>query len=134
MERCINKIELRGNVGQDARISQVGDNTVVRFNMATNETFKDRSGALKEETTWHTVTAWNGRGMPDFGQIKKGVCVSVLGRVKISKYTNAEGEEKQFYEVLASRIVIEDSNYSQKSVSLPLQQRTDNYERDNLHL
>ena len=47
----MNRIELRGNVGQDARINRVGDNTVVRFNMATNETYKDRSGNLKEETT-----------------------------------------------------------------------------------
>ena len=37
MDRSLNRIELRGNVGQDARINRVGDNTVVRFNMATNE-------------------------------------------------------------------------------------------------
>ena len=41
MDRSLNRIELRGNVGQDARINRVGDNTVVRFNMATNETYKE---------------------------------------------------------------------------------------------
>ena len=82
MDRSLNRIELRGNVGQDARINRVGDNTVVRFNMATNETYKDRSGNLKEET---------------------------IGRLRQIRYTTAEGEERSFYEVLASRLVIEDS-------------------------
>jgi single-strand DNA-binding protein len=109
MDRSLNRIELRGNVGQDARINRVGDNTVVRFNMATNETYKDRSGNLKEETTWHSVSAWNGKGMPDFNNIRKGVCVHVIGRLRQIRYTTAEGEERSFYEVLASRLVIEDS-------------------------
>ncbi|HIR73209.1 MAG TPA: single-stranded DNA-binding protein [Candidatus Coprenecus pullicola] len=109
MDRSLNRIELRGNVGQDARINRVGDNTVVRFNMATNETYKDRSGNLKEETTWHSVSAWNGKGMPDFNNIRKGVCVHVIGRLRQNRYTTAEGEERSFYEVLASRLVIEDS-------------------------
>ncbi len=106
MERSMNRIELRGNVGQDARVTHVGDNTVVRFNMATNETFKDRSGNLKEETTWHSIVAWNGRGMPDFNRIRKGTMVYVLGRLRVNKYTTADGEERQFPEVLASRINI----------------------------
>ena len=85
MDRSFNRIELRGNAGQDARIMKVGDNTVARFNIATNETYKDRSGNLKEETTWLSVTAWGG------------------------KYTTASGEEKAFYEVLASRVNIEET-------------------------
>ena len=108
MDRSLNRIELRGNVGHDARVVKVGDNTVARFNIATNETYKDRSGVLKEETTWHSVTAWNGRGMPDFTAIRKGVCVPVVGRVRQNRYTTADGEEKAFYEVLASRVSIEE--------------------------
>lgn len=104
----MNRIELRGNVGQDARITKVGESTVARFSVATNERFKDRSGVLKEETTWHAIVAWNGKGMPDFAKIRKGTFVEVTGRLRVNKYTNAEGEEKQFYEVLASRIVIDE--------------------------
>ena len=49
MDRSFNRIELRGNAGQDARIMKVGDNTVARFNIATNETYKDRSGNLRRK-------------------------------------------------------------------------------------
>lgn len=108
MDRSLNRIELRGNIGQDARINKVGENTVARFNIATNETFKDRTGALKEETTWHTVTAWNGKGMPDFSSLRKGVCVHVVGRLRQNRYTTVDGEERTVYEVLASRLNIEE--------------------------
>lgn len=101
MEKSVNRIELRGNVGQDARIVKVGEVSVARFNMATNETFKDKSGNFREETTWHSIVAWSGKGMPDFTLIKKGVCVSVSGRLRVNKYVNGQGEERQFYEVLA---------------------------------
>lgn len=109
MDRSINRIEIRGNVGTTPRINAVGDSKVIRFSVATNERFKDRSGVLKEETTWHNVVAWAGKGMPDFAEIKKGTCVSVLGRVRNIKYTTAEGEDKYFNEILANRLHIEDS-------------------------
>ncbi len=112
MERSVNRIELRGNVGQDARVTVVGNNTVARFNMATNEVFKDRSGNIKEETTWHSVVVWAGRGMPDFNRIKKGTPVHVIGRLRINKFMTAEGDERQFPEILASRVDIVDNSIS----------------------
>ncbi len=110
MERSMNRIELRGNVGQDARVNVVGSSTVARFNMATNEVFKDRNGNMKEETTWHSIVAWSGRGMPDLSRIKKGTLVYVIGRLRINKFITAEGEERQFPEILASRVSIVDTS------------------------
>lgn len=108
MERSVNRIELKGNVGQDAKITKVGESVLARFRVATNERFKDRNGVLKEETTWHSVAAWSGRGMPDFTKIKKGIFIEVTGRLKVSKYVNSDGEEKQFYEIVANRIVLDE--------------------------
>lgn len=106
VDRSINRVELRGNVGQDPKVNQVGDNTVVKFNMATNEIIKDRNGNLKQETTWHSIVAWAGKGMPDFKEIRKGVCLSVSGKLRNNKYTSQEGEEKQYFDILANRISI----------------------------
>ncbi len=106
--RSINRIELRGNVGTAPRINEVGETKVIKFSMATSELYKDRTGTIKEETTWHNIVAWAGKGMPDFNDIHKGICVSVLGRVRSVKYTNAQGEEKYFTEVLANRLQIEE--------------------------
>ena len=110
MEKSLNKVELKGNVGQEPKIMRVENGgSVIRFSLATHETFKTKNGELKEETTWHNIVAWNGKGMPDFNDIKKGVCVNVMGRVRNVKYTNSEGEDKYFNEVLANRLHIEDS-------------------------
>lgn len=110
MDRSINRVELRGNVGQPPRINQVGETRVIKFSIATNERFKDKAGVLKEETTWHNVVAWEGRGMPNFDEIKKGSCVSVLGRIRQNKFTTSDGEERQVVDILANRLVIEDIN------------------------
>lgn len=99
----INRIELQGVVG-NSRITQVGTSTVARFSMATNEVFSN-SGHIREETTWHSVTAWSGKGVPDLTKIVKGTHVHVVGRLRQSRYV-AHGEDRIFYEVIASRITI----------------------------
>ena len=103
----MNRIELRGNVGT-ASLNAVGDTQVLRFTLATNYVYKDKEGNAVIETTWHNVSAWEGRGMPDLGRIEKGACVHVIGRLKNNKYTNADGVEKQFWEVQAQQLEIEE--------------------------
>ena len=102
----INKIELRGNVG-NVKLQTVGNNENIRFSVATNYVYKDKEGRPVIETTWHNVTAWNGKGMPDFHKIDKGTLVHVMGRLRTQKFEGNDGAEKQIYEVLANRIEIE---------------------------
>lgn len=102
----INRIELQGQVGRDARIVKVGETTVARFSLATTEIYKDIDGLTRVETTWHSVTAWKGKNMPDFKSITKGCAVHVVGRLRQSRYTTFDGEEKIFYEVLAGSVDI----------------------------
>lgn len=100
----MNRVELRGRIGQDPRIARVGNSSVARFSLATSEIFKDRNGELREETTWHNIAAWSGRNIEDFGNLKKGVLVSVVGRLRNVKYTSDDGGEHQYMEVLANRL------------------------------
>lgn len=102
----INRIELQGQVRRDARIVKVGETTVARFSLATTEIYKDIDGLTRVETTWHSVTAWKGKNMPDFKSITKGCAVHVVGRLRQSRYTTFDGEEIIFYEVLAGSIDI----------------------------
>ena len=103
----LNKIELKGNVG-NVRISDVGENKVARFSLATNFIYKGREGDAVLETTWHNIVAWSGRGMPDLTKIEKGAPLYVSGRVRTSKFTGSDGTEKQVYEVVANKITFED--------------------------
>ena len=103
----LNKIELKGNVG-NIRITDVGENKVARFSLATNFVYKGREGDAVIETTWHNVVAWSGRNMPDFSKIGKGTPLYVCGRMWSSKYTGADGQERTAYEVIANKIAFEE--------------------------
>lgn len=108
----LNRIELKGNVG-NVKIQTVGKNDVATISVATNYVYKDRDGNPVIETTWHTVIAWNGRGMPDFHKIAKGASISVTGRLRCRKFETADGTERQVYEVVASKLALSDSEPAQ---------------------
>ena len=101
----INRIELQGHVGT-VRMNEHNGSKVANFTMITDFLYKTRDGAAANESMWHNVVAWNGKDMPELELITKGTAVHVIGRLRINKYTSAEGVEKQFYEVMASRIRI----------------------------
>lgn len=85
---------------------QVGDFTVVQFSLATNEQFRRADGTIHEETTWHSITSWEGDGRSDPSEIVKGVTVYVRGRLRQTKYTDSQGNERSFFEVLATEVRI----------------------------
>ena len=101
----INKIELQGRVG-NVRTNIIGDNMVASFSLVTEYLYKTRDGGAVNETTWHQITAWEGKDMPDLSTIMKGTPLHVTGRLRTFRYTNSEGVEKQLYEVVANKIRI----------------------------
>ncbi len=105
----INKIILRGNVG-NASFRTYEDKAQNRFSIATSYAFKSRDGQPNIETLWLPVSAWEGRNISlmDLQQIEKGTVVYVEGRLRLNKFVNTEGVEKQSYEVIATYLRIED--------------------------
>jgi single-strand DNA-binding protein len=105
MEKSLNKVELKGNVGFDPRINNLEEGgTVMRLSLATNESYKNRKGELVEDTVWHNIVAWSGKGMPEFSRIKKGSFLSVTGRIKPVQYQTKTGADKHTYEIVAYSI------------------------------
>ena len=100
----LNRVELKGRVGQDPKVFNVRDTQVAKFSVATNETFHDRNGEIREETTWHNVSAWVGRNIEDFRNIRKGTLVSVEGRIRNTKFTGMDGNERYMTEVVATKL------------------------------
>lgn len=99
----LNQVIIRGIVG-NARVQNIGDTEMIRFSVATNHSFKNRSGEAVIETTWHQVTAFKNDKMPDFSAIVKGVGVEVKGRLRNQRFTDANGAERTVTEILASQI------------------------------
>lgn len=99
----INRIELQGYVG-NVRTNEHNGSRVANFSVATEIIYKTRDGSPVSETTWHNVVAWEGKDTMDIDKIAKGVPVYVTGRLRTSKYTGADGAERQFHEVLTNKV------------------------------
>ena len=99
----INQVIIRGIIG-NARIQKIGDTEMVRFSVATNYAYRNRSGEAVIETTWHQVTAFKNDRMPDFATLTRGAGVEVKGRLRNNHYTDSNGLERTVTEILANQI------------------------------
>ena len=99
----LNRIELRGTVGF-VRQQMVNNRMVVHLSVATNYVYKDRNGDPVIETTWHNVSAWEGKGCPNLNRIEKGTKVNVVGRLRGQRYTDSEGVERYAFDVVAYQL------------------------------
>jgi len=103
----INKVILIGNLGKDPEVRYLeGGVAVARFSIATNESYKDKSGNWQTQTEWHDITCWRGLAERAEKQLKKGMQVYVEGKLKHRKYQDKEGIERYVTDIVADVIRI----------------------------
>ena len=60
MAGSVNKVILIGRLGRDPELKYTPSGApVAKFSLATDESFKDRTGEQQKRTEWHTIIAWN---------------------------------------------------------------------------
>lgn len=101
----LNKIMIVGNVINDPRISMTASNKikVANFRIACVRKFRPKSGILKEETCYVSVTAWLGLAEICENNLKKSDKVYIEGSLQ-SKQLN--DSKMSVVEILADRIQI----------------------------
>jgi len=102
MARGVNKVFLVGNLGHDPEPRQTGNgNTVVNFNLATDESYKDRqTGQLVPKTEWHRVVMF-GKIAEIAGQyLRKGSKVYIEGKLQTRKWQGQDGQDRYTTEIL----------------------------------
>ncbi len=131
MAFSLNKIQLIGNLGQDAEHRFTNNNvSVSNFSVATSHSYKGKDGNWVEETTWHNVVAFN---LSDYmkDNLKKGKKVYVEGRLTKRDYTDKEGIKRYVTEVFMEKLIPMDpvsgggSNYSQENSNTSIDQGSD---------
>lgn len=107
MNALRNRVLLIGRLGQDPEVKTLeSGKKVTNFTMATNETFKSADGSKTEETTWHTIVAWNGLAEISSKYLKKGKEVCIEGRISYRTYTDKNGLPKNVTEIVATDLVL----------------------------
>jgi single-strand DNA-binding protein len=96
----LNKVLLYGNLTRDPEVRALpSGQQVVTFGLATNRTYKDKTGAQKDMTEFHNIVAF-GRVAEVMGQyLKKGRPVYVEGRLQTRSW-ESEGQKKYRTEIV----------------------------------
>lgn len=106
----LNKAMIIGNAGKDPEVryidSRSGKVKTATFTVATDERFRDSSGAWKEHTEWHSVIVWN--RLADFVEkyVKKGTLLYVEGRLRTYSWTGSDGIQKTVTRIAAESIQV----------------------------
>jgi len=75
---------------------------VCHFSLATDESFKSRSGERQKRTEWHRITVWGKQAEIAQQYLKKGAQIYLEGSIRTSEWTDKEGQKKTSYEINAS--------------------------------
>ena len=96
----VNKAQIIGFVGKEpeTRLFASGD-AVTNFSIATSERYKDKSGEMKEITTWHNIAAFGKLSEICSQIVHKGSQVYVEGKITTRKWTDKSGVDHYMNEV-----------------------------------
>ena len=121
--RGVNRVTLIGNLGRDPDIQYIDGNIpVVKFPLATTETYKDKAGQMISQTEWHNVVLW--RGLAELAQrfLHKGSFVYIEGRLRTRSWEDKEQIRRFSTEIVADNMVMLDKKRDQEEAGTYNQQ------------
>ncbi len=102
-----NKVQLIGNLGKapEVRNTESGKK-LVRFSVATNESYRNAKGEKVTETQWHNLVAWGPIAETAEKYLSKGTEVCVEGKLVNRNYTDKEGNKKYITEIQVNELLM----------------------------
>ena len=101
----VNKVVLIGNAGQDPEVRHLDSGVAVaNFNLATNESYKDKTGEKVTQTEWHRIVLWRGLAEVAEKYVKKGELLYIEGRLRTRAWDDKDGNKRYTTEVFADNM------------------------------
>jgi len=108
--RSLNKVFLIGNLTRDPEIRYTsGGAAMCAFGIATNRTWKDSEGEVKEEAEFHNVISWNKMAEICYQILAKGMMVYVEGELRTRNWEAEDGETRYRTEIKVNEMILLDS-------------------------
>lgn len=106
----VNKVILIGNIGADPELRYTPNGSAVsNFNIATNESWNDKSGERQERTEWHRIVVWGRMAEICNQYLRKGSKVFIEGRLQTRSWEGQDGQKRYTTEVVARDMQMLDS-------------------------
>lgn len=104
----MNKVFLKGNVGQNPRITTFQDGgKVAQFTLATTERgFETRDGRkIEPKTTWHNIVVKH-TGLAGMCEqfVKKGTPLLIVGKIQTRSYQDNAGQTRYVTEIVVEEM------------------------------
>ena len=101
----LNMAQIIGHLGRDPDMRYTPEGTAIaNLAVATNQTWKDKSGEKQERTEWHRVVLF-GKVAEIAGEyLKKGSLVYLQGRLQTRKWQGDDGQDRYTTEIVADRM------------------------------
>lgn len=92
----LNEVRLIGNLTRDPELRALpSGQSVCSFGVATNESYRDRDGNQKENTTFVDVTAWGNLGENVNKYLRKGSMVYIGGKLRYETWEDKQTGNKR---------------------------------------
>jgi single-strand DNA-binding protein len=99
----VNKVILVGRLGRDPETRYTGGGqAVANFSVATDESYKDKSGERQKRTEWHKIVVWGKQAEIAQQYLKKGSLVFIEGRIQSREWQDKEGQKRTSFEIVAN--------------------------------
>jgi len=101
----LNRVLLIGNLTKDPELRYTPSGiAVVNLRLAVNRRYKDKTGELKEEVCYLTITAWDKQAEVCNQYLQKGRPIFVEGRLQTRSWEGTDGQKKSTIDIRAERI------------------------------
>lgn len=105
-----NKVQLVGNVGKDLDVkSSSSGKKIVRFSLATNETYKNEAGEKTTNTDWHRLVCFGKTADIVEKYVSKGSQIAIEGKLSNGSYEDKEGIKRYTTDIIVNEILLLDS-------------------------
>jgi len=99
----VNKVTLIGRLGKDPEVRTLETGTnIAKLSLATDESYKDKSGEWQTLTEWHNVIMWRDMAERAEKMLKKGYLVYVEGKLTNRSWEDEHGNKKYITEIRAN--------------------------------
>jgi single-strand DNA-binding protein len=107
MKSLRNSVQLIGNLGLDPETKELNNGKkMVKFSLATNETYIDADGKKVTNTQWHHLIAWGNNAKIAGQYLKKGHEVAIEGKLVHRNYDDKDGNTHYITEIVVNEIVL----------------------------
>ena len=107
MNALRNKVQLIGRLGQEPEIVTFADgHKMAKFSLATDDSYKDKTGNKVERTYWHNVVVKNGLVNVVENYVVKGQEIAIEGKLTNRSYQDNDGIKRFITEVQCNELLL----------------------------